>query len=47
MITVLSINKRGNKIESYTCTDGLKTINISKDILIGHIKNKQVTNATI
>lgn len=45
MITVLKINKQGNKILSYTCTDGKNNKDISKEQLIQYIDAKQVTNA--
>lgn len=45
MITVLKINKQGNRILSYTCTDGRNNKDISKEQLIQYIDAKQVTNA--
>ena len=46
MIKVIKINKVGNRISSYTCTDGNTTIDISKDQLIKYIDAKQAENAT-
>lgn len=45
MITVLKVNKQGNKILSYTCTDGKHNKDISKEQLIQYIDAKQVSNA--
>ena len=45
MITVLKVNKQGNKIISYTCTDGAQTLDISKEQLCGYIDKKMVSNA--
>lgn len=45
MITVLQVNKQGNRILSYTCTDGKTNKDISKEQLIQYIDAKQVTNA--
>lgn len=47
MITVLKINKQGNKIISYTCTDGGQTLDLSKEQLCGYIDKKMVSNAKI
>lgn len=47
MITVLKINKQGNKITSYTCTDGNKTLDLTKEMLIELIGKKVVVNAKI
>lgn len=46
MIRVKSVNKRGNRIISYTCTDGNKTLDISKESLHEYIKSGAVENAT-
>lgn len=46
MIKVLSVNKQGNRIISYTCTDGSRTIDLTKGQLSNYISNKQVINAT-
>ena len=47
MITVLKINKQGNKIISYTCTDGNTTLDLIKEQLLEYIDKKQVSNAKI
>ena len=47
MIKVVRVNKTGNKIDSYTCTDGNRSINLTKEQLIAYINNKQVTNARL
>lgn len=46
MIKVLNINKQGNKIISYTCTDGSKTLDLTKEQLSQYILQKKVLNAT-
>lgn len=46
MIKVLNINKQGNRIVSYTCTDGSKTLNLTKEQLSQYILQKKVLNAT-
>lgn len=46
MIQVLNVNKQGNKVVSYTCTDGMQTLNISKQQLANYIEQHLVTNAT-
>ena len=45
MIQVLKINKHGNRISSYTCTDGSKTLDLTKEQLINFIDRKMVNNA--
>lgn len=45
MIQVLKINKHGNRIVSYTCTDGSKTLDLTKEQLINFIDRKMVNNA--
>lgn len=47
MIKVLNINKEGNRVKSYTCTDGSSTAELSKEQLISHINNGNVSNARI
>ena len=47
MLTVLGVNKVGNRIESYTVTDGKATFEETKTRLINYIRNHQVTNATV
>lgn len=47
MIKVLNINKEGNRVRSYTCTDGSSTAELSKEQLISHINNGNVSNARI
>ena len=47
MITVLKVNKQGNKIISYTCTDGAQTLDLSKEQLCGYIDKKMISNARI
>ena len=47
MLKVLRVNKQGNKILSYTCTDGTKQGDITKDQLVEHIKRKNVSNARV
>lgn len=47
MIKVLSVNKEGNRVKSYTCTDGASTAELSKEQLISHINNGNVSNARI
>ena len=47
MIRVISINKQGNKIISYTCTDGKRNSDLTKEQLIEYIKRKQVSNARL
>ncbi len=47
MIKVLSVNKEGNRVKSYTCTDGSSTAELSKEQLISHINNGNVSNARI
>ena len=37
MITVLKVNKQGNRILGYTCTDGKNTKDISKEQLIQYM----------
>lgn len=46
MLTVLKINKDGNRIKNYTCTDGINTMVLTKEQLAMQIEDKQVTNAT-
>lgn len=47
MIKVLNVNKEGNRVKSYTCTDGSSTAELSKEQLISHINNGNVSNARI
>lgn len=47
MIQVLKVNKQGNKIVSYTCTDGATVLDLTKEHLIKYINNKQVINAKV
>lgn len=44
-VRVLSINKVGNIVKSYTCTDGRNVKDFNKDQLIALIDNRLVTNA--
>ena len=37
MITVLNINKNGNKVVDYTCTDGALVLHVTKEQLINYI----------
>ena len=46
MIKVLKINKEKNRVKSYTCMDGDKEFELSKDELVELIRDKQVSNAT-
>lgn len=46
MITVLKVNKQGNRVVSYTCTDGTKSLDLSKEQLSQYITQKRVSNAT-
>ena len=46
MITIISINKQGNKIISYTCTNGAEIKNLTKKQVSELIDKKQVSNAT-
>ena len=46
MINIISINKQGNKIISYTCTNGSETKNLTKEQVSKLIDKKQVSNAT-
>lgn len=45
MIKVTKINKQGNRIQSYTCTDGKQTLDLTKEQLISYIDKKMVSNA--
>lgn len=45
MITILGVNKSGNKIIDYDCTDGSNTLKLTKDKLAELIQNKEVSNA--
>lgn len=47
MVKIIKVNKVGNKIESYTCTDGRKVIQLSKNEVIKLIRKKQVVNARL
>lgn len=48
-IRVLSINKQGNKVVSYTCINKVNNFkgNIYKDELVGYIKQGMVENASV
>ena len=46
MIKVLSVNKVGNRIYNYTCTDGNSISQLTKEELALYIQNKMVINAT-
>ena len=46
MIRVIRVNKAGNRIKSYACTDGKETVEVTKDKLSELIRNKEVCNAT-
>lgn len=45
MITIVGVNKQGNKILNYDCTDGSKSLKLTKDEVAELIKKKEVTNA--
>jgi hypothetical protein len=45
MITVMQVNKAHGRIQSYTCTDGVMNINISKEQLCKLIEHNMVDNA--
>ena len=47
MIKILNVNKQGNRIISYTCTDDNQTSELTKEQVIQLIKNKQISNATL
>ena len=47
MIRIISVNKVGNKIQGYTCTDGSRTENLTKEQIVQQIKNKNVENAKV
>ena len=45
-IRVASVNKEGNHIVSYVCTDGRATRTVPKDCVLYYIKQGRVANAT-
>ena len=47
MIKVIQVNKDGRLINSYTCTDGARTIELTKENLIPYIQHGQVVNAKL
>ena len=46
MIAVMRVNKVGNRVQSYTCTDGNRTIDLTKQQLSKYIDDRKVVNAT-
>ena len=47
MITIVSVNKKGNRIYSYNCTDGNSMRELTKREVIEQIKNNNVSNGKI
>ena len=46
MIDVLKVNKVGNRISSYSCSEDGKVFNLTKQQLSDYIDSKRVSNAT-